>query len=397
MISGRIVQAVLIAIVVLSAIGIYSFGRSDLSGGAGFIGVCVKAENGYSLLFNSTYTLLVPERLEVGEVYLVRGNIKPDRKGLRISGNYEIQTMTILPNWLTNLKGAYWERKGRYYLLTPEWIELGKPLPIQRGSIVKISGVRYGSKFYPVRVSMISTPLRTPEDGMPVIIEGTVVGYFREKNRVILWNGSERIYVYLPYGQSLKIGLRVRILGRVSLTSRVNIYVDHRDDVKTIDYHKPVPIGKSSVGELVKGTCQVVKVQKSGLVLNCTDLKLKGIHARTGDTLRIEAVNSGSKLVCLNCEIIRKRENLPNRICEFKEGRFSRIQGIVAWVRRYGNGFALANVTYGQCWVLLKLPKSLGVHAEAGEEITAYGFFTTYRGKPAFEVGSGDDLCSGTC
>lgn len=397
MVNSKTVQVVLIAIVVISAAGVHSFGQSNQSGSTQFIGVCVKAEKGYSILFNSTHTLFVPKRLEVGEVYLVEGNINHNKGGLRLSNNYEIQTIITLPQWLTSLEGAYWGRKNRYYLLTPEWIELGKPLQIQRGSIVRISGVNYGLKFYPVAVSVLSNPSGELKDGMPAMIEGTLLGYFGGENRVILWNGSERIYVYLPYGQSLKIGLRVRILGRVSLTSRPNLYVDSRDDVRVLGYPKPVPIAESSTGEFVKGICLVLKVQKSGLVLNCTDLKLKKANARTGDTLRIEAVNSGSRLVCLNCEITRKRKNLPNRICEFEAGKFSRIQGTVAWVKRYGNGFALANVTESRCWVLLKLPKSLGVQAEAGEEITAYGFFTTYRGKPAFEVSSGDDICSGTC
>ncbi|WP_367884799.1 hypothetical protein [Thermococcus sp. JCM 11816] len=66
-------------------------------------------------------------------------------------------------------------------------------------------------------------------------------------------------------------------------------------------------------------------------------------------------------------------------------------------MKRYRNGFGLANVTDGNCWVLLKLPpKSLGISVASGENVTAYGFFTTYREKPAFEIQSGEDLCSGS-
>ncbi|MEO2151218.1 MAG: hypothetical protein ABGW50_00965, partial [Thermococcus sp.] len=88
-------------------------------------------------------------------------------------------------------------------------------------------------------------------------------------------------------------------------------------------------------------------------------------------------------------------EELPNGICSFREGSFARISGRVAWVRVYRSGFGLANVTNGTCWVLLKIPSRLDISLVENESVTAYGFFTTYRGKPAFEVQSGDDLCSG--
>jgi len=133
------------------------------------------------------------------------------------------------------------------------------------------------------------------------------------------------------------------------------------------------------------------------LSLNCTEMKLYGFSARVGDVVHFEALRRGSSLLCLNCTVSLPREELPNGICSFSPGKFARVSGNVSWVRVYRNGFGLANLTDGNCWVLLKLRKSLGVSVEVNETVTAYGFFTTYRDMPAFEMGSGEDLCSGNC
>ncbi len=396
MVEDRKLYMALALVALLSTAGLMISGGSE-NPSKSFIGVCVRAEKSYSILFNSTHTLLVPKPLEVGVVYTVTGQIKRTENGLRISGRYSISPSPLRPAWLEEVDGAYWFREGKYYVLTPDWVELGKPLGVQKGSLVKVLGVKYGSKFYPVDVLRAESPSRTLRNGMPALITGTVLGTFGANNRVVLWNGSEKLYVYLPHGQRLERGLRVEILGRVRVTSRVNVYVDDIGDVRKLGYPRAVPINQTSTGAIGEGRCLVLRVMKSGLVVNCTKLKLRGVWARTGDVLDVRALNTGSSLVCLECNVALPREALPNGICNFHEGDFSKISGRVEWVKRYGNGFGLANVTSGNCWVLLKLPKSLGVEVKAGTVVTAYGVFTTYRGMPAFQVSSGDDICSGKC
>lgn len=396
MVKTGLLSAVLLVGALLSVAAMYAVTPGE-AGSSTFVGVCVKTGEGYAILFNGTSTILVPKPLETGKVYAVEGEIE-ERNGLqRISGRYRIREARSAPFPTETLQGAYWIRKGKPYLLTPDWVELSRPLDAPKGSRVKASGLRYGSKFYPVEYSVIENASGEFDDGMPAKIRGVVLGHFGSKNRIVVWNGSERLYVYLPYGQTVSVGKAVEILGRVSITSRINVYVDSRGDVRVRGYPTSVPINESSTGEIGEGTCTVVRVEKSGLSLDCTDLKLKGVQARAGDVLRVKALNTGSYLRCIQCGIVKDRKELPNGICNPAKGRFSRIQGKVEWVKTYRNGFGIANVTNGPCWVLLKLPKSLGVSLSEGERVTAYGFFTTYRGERAFEVGSGDDVCSGNC
>ncbi|RLF80394.1 hypothetical protein DRN44_07340, partial [Thermococci archaeon] len=70
----------------------------------------------------------------------------------------------------------------------------------------------------------------------------------------------------------------------------------------------------------------------------------------------------------------------------------SKIEGDVEWVKVYSNGFGIANITNGNCWTLLKLPKSIGVTLEEGGHVVAFGFHTTYREMPAFEIASKEDV-----
>ncbi|ACS33117.1 Conserved hypothetical protein [Thermococcus gammatolerans EJ3] len=398
MMSDRRLYTALALVALLSTAGLFALGENRDDSTKSFVGVCVKAERSYSILFNSTDTLLVPEQLEIGKLYTLRGELEETRSGLRVSGKYFLRPYSAIPQWLEETEGAYWISRGRrHYLLTPDWVELGKPLDIQKGSLVRVLGVKYGSKFYPVKITHAGTPSRSIRDGMPALIRGTVLGTFGNENRIVLWNGREKLYIYLPHGQSLERGLKVEVLGRVRITSRVNVYVDDIGDVRRLGYPPTVPIDKTSIGKIGGGECLVLRVMKSGLVLNCTSLRLRGFKARAGDMIKVRALNTGSSLVCLSCELALPRERLPNGICNFREGGFSKIAGRVEWVKRYGNGFGLANVTSGECWVLLKLPKSLGIEVKEGTVITAYGTFTDYRGKPALQVSSGDDVCSGNC
>ncbi|ASJ03418.1 hypothetical protein A3L09_09175 [Thermococcus profundus] len=362
-----------------------------------FLGICVKSNAGYSILYNGTDTVLVPEGLESGRIYRIMGRIVGEGGLSRVSGGYRVEPVNTTPSWAETVRGFYWVKGDRAYVLSPRWTELSAPLDAPKGSKIRVVGVLYGSKLYPLEYDVIGEPNGELKDGKPAQIEGVVLGHFGADNLAVVWSEGKRIYAYLPYGASIDPGLRVRILGRVRLTSRINIYVDSVEDFEVLGTPDPVPINGSTIGEVGEGKCRVVKITKGGLRLDCTELVLRGISARTGDLLNIKALNAGSYLRCLDCRVEEPRENLPNEICNPVEGKFSRISGDVEWVKVYRNGFGLANVTRGSCWVLLKLPKSLGITVSEGEHVSAYGFFTTYRGKPAFEVSSGDDLCSGNC
>jgi len=167
------------------------------------------------------------------------------------------------------------------------------------------------------------------------------------------------------------------------------------NDVKVLGPAEEKPINLAQIGDIATGECLITRSTSRYLKLNCTDLRLYGFHAKVGDTVRFDALRRKSSLLCLNCSVVEPREKLPNDICSFEDGSFARILGKVTWVKVYRNGFGIANVTNGTCSVLLKLPSRLGVSLTENESVTAYGFFTTYRGKPAFEVQSGEDLCSG--
>ncbi|MDV3104251.1 hypothetical protein [Thermococcus waiotapuensis] len=396
MVQKKLLQVVLIVGVLLSAAAMYSVAPGD-NGGEVFFGVCVKSGGGYSILFNGSRTVLVPSNLEIGAVYRIWGKVEEREGFLRVSGQYRIEKTDEIPPLAVSIEGAYWKKGENAYLLTPDWVDLATPLNIPKGARVVVYGLEYGSKFYPVKYSVLKNASGSFEDGMPVLVKGVVLGYFGAKNEVIVWNGKEKVYVYLPYNHSVGIGKTIELLGRARLTSRVNVYVDSSEDVRVLGYPEAVPINEASTGEIGEGICTVVKSGKSDFTLNCTDLNLRGVRARTGDTLKVKALNTGSHLLCIDCTLVRPREELPNEICNPKEGGFSKIQGKVEWVRLYKNGFGIANVTNGSCWVLLKLPKSLGVSLREGEQVTAYGFFTTYQGRTAFEVASGDDVCSGNC
>jgi len=225
------------------------------------------------------------------------------------------------------------------------------------------------------------------------VVEGVVL-YTGKKT--VLWNGSEEIALYLPYGTELKPGQRVKVLGIVRFYSKLSLFVDSPEDVEALGTAVERPIDEARVGDIATGNCTVIGSGRS-LKLNCTDLRLYGFSARTGDVIHFEALRRRSSLLCLNCTVVVPREELPNGLCSFSPEKFSKITGNISWVKVYRNGFGLANVTNGNCWVLLKLRKSLRISLSANETITAYGFFTTYRDMPAFEVESGDDLCSGNC
>ncbi|WP_048151941.1 single stranded DNA-binding domain-containing protein [Thermococcus cleftensis] len=354
-----------------------------------FTGLCVRSGAGFSLLTNGERAIGVYASLEVGKVYRITGVPFNTTGGERIRPERIEPAEPDFP--LESITGAYWPSRG-YYLLTPERIRLAFTLNVSKGELVEVEGLFYGGRFYPVRHRRLGMP-KKPLDGVPWLVEGVIL--YSGRN-TILWNGSEEIVVYPPYGLELEPGQRVRVLGVARFYSRLTLLVDSREDVEILGLADRAPVSSAGVGQIVVGNCTVLGTGRS-LKLDCADLRLYGFSARVGDSLRVEALRRPSSLLCLNCTVIRPRELLPNSICNFSEGSFARISGNVSWVKVYRNGFGLANVTDGNCWVLLKLRKSLGITLQENETVTAYGFFTTYRGMPAFEIESGDDVCSGNC
>ncbi len=352
-----------------------------------FTGLCVYSSDSFSVLYNGSVSLAVREHLEFGNVYRVEGRLRKTKGGLWIDASSIVPANATFP--LERVEGAYWVS---YYpqLLTPGSIRLAYPLNISEGVIVIVEGLRYGSKFYPLKVTKLGYP-EEPMNGMPYRLEGVVL---YGGNPATLWNGSEAFRVYLPHGLSLKPGQKVRVLGIVRLYSTITLYVDSNEEIQILGYPEKKPLNSAGVGEIATGECLVTWRTSRYLRMNCTSLKLYGFSARVGDTVKFNALRRKSSLLCLNCTILRPREELHNSICSFEEGKFARISGRVAWVRVYKNGFGIANVTNGSCSILLKLPSRLGVSIVKNENVTAYGFFTTYRGRPAFKVSSGDDICS---
>jgi len=356
-----------------------------------FVGLCVYSSDGFSVLTNGTHSVGVPATLELGRTYLVEGRFYESSSGTRVDPSRVVETVPDFP--LTGISGAYWFSGDRYYLLTPAKVRLAHPLEASKGEMVRARGIFYRGRFYPVNYSRLG-PLLSPADGMPWSVRGVVLYSGR---KTILWNGSAEIALYLPYGLHLKPGTEIRAIGIFRRYSMPSLLVDSSGDVAVVGNAPRVPVEEAGTGEVAVGSCMVVDVGKSSLRLNCTKLRLTGFRARDGDTVHFEALVRKSSMLCLNCKIQKSREELPNGICGFSPGRFARVHGRVEWVKVYGNGFGLANVTDGKCWVLLKLRKSLGVSLTANGTVTAYGTFTTYRGMPALEIRSGDDVCSGNC
>ncbi|NJE05632.1 hypothetical protein E3E36_05640 [Thermococcus sp. M36] len=353
-----------------------------------FTGLCVYSSGSFSVLTDGKVQVVVYIPLEEGRVYRVLGRLY-NATGLKMEvasaepaePDFELETVS----------GAYWPSRG-YYLLTPERVKLAFPLSAEKGELVLVKGVWYGRRFYPLIAEPLGLP-KHPRDGMPWSVEGTVL---YSGSRTVLWNGSEEIVLYLPYGVSVEPGERVRVLGLVREYSKLTLLVDSEDDVDVLGDAPEGDVAAARVGEIAVGNCTVIEAGRS-LRLDCTGRRVYNFRARVGDTVSIRALVRRSSLYCLACSVVRPRELLPNSICDPDGEGARRISGRVRWVRVYKNGFGIANVTDGDCWVLLKIRKSLGVTIHNNQTVTAYGFFTTYRGMPAFEVQSGDDLCSGNC
>ena len=384
MVSRRVLFVVLLSSLLFVSLALSRYS----SEGDSFTGLCVYSSGGFSLLYNGSSSVAVNGNLELGKVYTVTGRLKETPKGLWMDVSSLSLGNITFP--LETLEGAYWMS---YYpqLLTPARVRLAYPLNVFKGELARVEGLSYGDKFYPLRVERLGY-LKEPRDGMPYLLRGVVL---RGGNPAEVWNGSEAFRVYLPHSVSLKPGFKVEVLGIVRLYSTITIYVNAREDVQIPGTAEEKPVERARVGEIAVGRCLVVGKTSRYLKLNCTKLGLYGFTARVGDEVQFKALRRESSLLCLDCSIVKSREELSNGICHFEEGNFAKISGKVAWVRVYKNGFGIANVTNGSCSILLKLPSRLGVSVVENENVTAYGVFTTYRGRPAFEVNSGDDICSG--
>ncbi|WP_297497530.1 hypothetical protein [Thermococcus sp.] len=352
-----------------------------------FTGLCVLSKPGFSLLYNGTATLGIGEELHVGKVYTVHGRLRRASSGLWMDVASIQESGLAFP--LETLRGAYWD-SAYPLILTPTRIRLAVPLNVTRGHLISAKGIFYGNRFYPLEVEEFQY-LEKPADGMPYLLHGVVT---RPGNPAEVWNGSESFRVYLPHGVSLNPGRRVEILGIAKLYSKITLYVEDSNDVRVLGMAETVPISRARYGQIAEGECLVVRAGRS-LGLNCTRLRLYNFSARVGDTVHFNALRRRSSLLCLSCNVAKPREALPNSICSPAEGRFGKVEGRVAWVKVYRNGFGIANVTNGTCWILLKLSSRLGVSIEENESITAYGEFTTYRGMPAFQVPSREEVCYG--
>lgn len=384
MVSKKVLVVVLLSILTLVSLALSRYSLEQDS----FTGLCVRSSPSFSLLYDGRVTVAVGRQLKVGEIYTVEGRLRKTERGLWMDAASAARSNPMFP--LEGIEGAYWYSNGPL-LLTPRRVYLPYPLNVSKGAFVRLKGLTYGSKFYPVKVEEVGR-FHALRDGMPYSVGGVVL---YGGNPATLWNGSEEFRVYLPYGLTLKPGSRVRVLGIARLYSTVTLYIGDRGDVEFLGPAESKPLEIADIGEIATGECLVVKSTPRYLNLNCTSLRLYGFRARPGDTLRFKALKRKSSLFCLECFVIKPREELPNGICSFNESSFARISGTAAWVKTYRNGFGIANVTNGTCSVLLKLPSRLGVSMVEGDNVTAYGFFTLYRGKPAFEVQSGDDLCCG--
>lgn len=350
-----------------------------------FNGICVYSKGDFSVLSNGSTLLKIPENLKEGETYTVKGKLVDE------SGNF-VHPLNITrspPHFpMEYMKGAYWREASRCYIIIEgEKVRLNRCMEVQKGYLVEVKGIFYGDTFFIVKFEPLGR-LQEPKDGYPLFAEGVVL---YNRTPLTLWNGREEIKVYLPYGVSVPLGARLKVLGITRLHSTLTLYVSSPEDITMMGMAEKVPMGRERVGDIASGSCQILRAS-SYLRLNCTNLKLYNGRGRTGDVLKFEALRRRNSLYCLKCTVIKRREVLENSICTHGRG-IAKIEGRVSWVKVYKNGFGVANITDGKCWVLLKLKKSLNLSLEQNQTIMAFGKFTTYRGMPAFEVASGDDIC----
>ena len=396
MVKKEILNLVLLTLVIVLLMGLYTIGSDVVSSKTlqeaekgdivEFYGMCVKAKDSYSVLFNGKESIVVFERLNVSQIYEIKGKLYQEKGIVPILiKKAEKEKLNV-----TKIKGAIWWKNNKCYLLTPKKIYLQRCLEIEKGKVIEADGIIYDDIFYPIFYRE-EDYLKNPMDGMPYKINGTVL---YGGNPATIWK-NEKIKVYLPYKVTLKEGQKVEILGIADLKSTLTLYVSSQEDVKLLNNTEVSRIGNERVGDIVSGTCQVIKSSRF-LKLNCTKLRFYGFNANVGDIIKFKALRRENSLYCLSCSIKIPRRSLENSICAPKKG-IIKVHGQVKEVKIYKNGFELANITYRNCSILLKLRKSLNIAIAENQTITAFGYYTTYRGKPALEVQSREDICLENC
>ena len=393
MVKKEVSIVVLITIALISLIFVYYVGnRDDISIDTArkgditvFTGLCVYSKGKFSIITNGIESVVIYKNLSEGKVYTVRGKLLDTvQKSIHPLETKEGDSGKL---GLVSLSGAYWKDRN-CYILTPQRVKLNECLDIPKGIEIEARGLFYGHTFYLLNYTAKGF-LEKPRNGYPYLIVGTVID---NRTPSLLWTGNEKVKVYLPYRMSLKLGDRVKVLGIAKLYSTLTLYVSNRKDVEIIGKAEKISVGKERIGDITYGICQIIKAGK-GLSLNCTHLKLYSCSARTGDVIRFEALRRENSLLCLNCSLELPRERLVNSICTPNREGIIKIKGNISWVRIYKNGFGLANITNNGCWILIKLGKSLNVRLRVNHTIMAFGVYTKYKGMPALEIYSGEDLC----
>jgi len=380
------VRRILVIFLVLLLSLSFLYVLSDTRSGDVFTGVCVYSTSSFSVLSNGSWSVGVSRKLTPGRVYRIEGRFYDGKRRMKVS-----RAVPSKPEFpLNHIEGYYWRSRG-CYILSPRKTALGVCLNVTRGTKISAYGVFSSGKFYPVRYTRLPSG-NGPMDGIPWKVEGVILS---AGSRPVLWNGTDEVVLYVPYGVHLRPGERVRVEGIARYYSRLSLLVDSPSAIRVLGMAGRADIGNASIGQIAVGRCMVVKEGRS-LKLNCTKKRLYGINARVGDVVAVKAVVRKASLYCVSCRVVSPREKLPNSICRPKVGVI-RVSGRVEWVKTYSTGFGLANLTNGRCWVLLKLRSSLGVSLARGQEVTAYGLYTLYRGMPALNIGSGEDVCSGNC
>jgi len=375
-------RVVLVVVVLLSLVAL-----SLIPGGSEqsvYTGMCVKSGDNYAVLFNGSSTILITRGLETGRIYTVKGHVKDGESGPIMRPTSISQGGSMK---LEEFRGVYWSRNGWYLFSKRGKLRLAGPLNVTPATEVILEGVYYNGIVYPVRL-LSKSPTRGPRNGFPWMFEGVVF------SRRTVWNGSDRVTVYPPHGTELVIGTHVRVTGMVRVGARITVYASN---VSVLGYAPEVPIEATKTGEMGTGSCLVLRGGDGLIKLNCTNLSVYGAKANTGDLLKVRVLNRGTSMICVRCTVLKSRREMPNGICSWREGKLGKVHGTVEWVKRYASGFGIANVTNGECSILVKLPSSLGFTPSKGDVITVYGEFVLYRGVRSIQPAMKRDVCYGRC
>ncbi|CUX77102.1 hypothetical protein CHITON_0323 [Thermococcus chitonophagus] len=337
-----------------------------------FTGVCAYSSDGFSILTDGKFSVPVFSDLEVGEVYRVIGvyrgrGIKPRRIE---SGDMELE----------EIEGAYWVD---YYpsILTPKKIKLKFELSgVEQGEIVRVRGVFFGSKLVPVEYRVVGN-LTYPKDGYPFKFRGVVL--YGGNPGVILWK-NRSVRVYLKDNFTLIPGRVVEVFGITRVAGGIIVYASHFRDTGSANVSE-----KPNIGEIAESECRIIQKLENRVKLECLDLPLSNVTGRIGDKVKFKALRRFSDYLCLDCTLY-PREDLGNMICSPEVGKAGKVSGVVESVKEV-RGRIIAQVRHGDCKILLKLKPDVKV--KVGDEVEAFGVFSTYYRKPILVVEGEEDIC----